>query len=53
MSPSPLAIDPDALAAEALNLLSERKILVLPVVDEDRRVVGIIHLQDLLRLGAA
>jgi arabinose-5-phosphate isomerase len=46
-------IDPDALAAEALNVLSEKKILVLPVIDEDRRVAGIIHLQDLLRLGAA
>jgi arabinose-5-phosphate isomerase len=53
MTRSPQAIDPDALAAEALSLLSEKKILVLPVIDEDRRVAGIVHLQDLLRLGAA
>jgi arabinose-5-phosphate isomerase len=53
MTRTPRAIDPDALAAEALSLISERKILVLPVVDEDRHVLGIVHFQDLLRLGAA
>ena len=53
MTRTPSAIAPDALAAEALSLISERKILVLPVVDEDRQVLGIVHLQDLLRLGAA
>ena len=53
MTRTPLAIDPDAIAAEALNLISEKKILVLPVIDEDRRVVGIVHFQDLLRLGVA
>src|SRR5271170_687923 len=43
---------PQTIGPEALALISEKKILVLPVVDDDRRVVGVVHFQDLLRLGA-
>jgi arabinose-5-phosphate isomerase len=53
MTEKPQTIGPDALAAEALALISEKRILVLPVIDEERRVVGVLHFQDLLRLGAA
>jgi len=53
MTGKPQTIGPDALAAEALALISEKRILVLPVVDDDERVVGVVHFQDLLRLGAA
>jgi arabinose-5-phosphate isomerase len=53
MTEKPQTIGPDALAAEALALISEKRILVLPVIDEERRVVGVVHFQDLLRLGAA
>ena len=52
MTRSPITIDPDALVAEALEVLSH-KISVLPVVEDDKTVVGIVHLHDLLRLGAA
>jgi len=51
MTRSPITIDPDALVAEALEVLSH-KISVLPVVEDDKTVVGIVHLHDLLRLGA-
>jgi arabinose-5-phosphate isomerase len=51
MTRSPITIDPDALVAEALEVLSH-KISVLPVVENDKTVVGIVHLHDLLRLGA-
>ena len=37
------------LAAEALNLLEQRKITSLVVVDRDRRLEGIVHLHDLWR----
>jgi len=53
MTEKPQTIGPDALAAEALALISEKRILVLPVIDEERRVVGVLHFQDLLQLGAA
>jgi arabinose-5-phosphate isomerase len=52
MTRSPITIGPDALVAEALATL-DQKITVLLVVEGDRTVVGIVHLHDLLRLGAA
>jgi arabinose-5-phosphate isomerase len=50
MTRSPRTIAPDALVAEALEILS-RKISALLVV-ENGEVVGIVHFHDLLRLGA-
>jgi len=51
MTRSPRTIAPDALVAEALELIS-RKISALLVV-EAGEVVGIIHFHDLLGVGAA
>jgi arabinose-5-phosphate isomerase len=45
-------IDPDSLAVEALNLMQEHAVTVLPVV-QDGCVIGIIHMHDLLRAGIA
>lgn len=49
MTPNPVAIGRATLAAEALNLLEQRKITSLVVVDDGRRVEGVIHLHDLWR----
>ena len=49
-----LIIDANKLAAEALSVMDKHKprpVTVLPVVDGDKNVVGIIHLTDLLRQG--
>jgi len=43
----------DQLAVEALQTLSSRKIGALFVVDGAGKPVGIVHLHDLLRIGAA
>lgn len=54
MTKSPLFITPDKLAAAALHLMDDHKpnpITVLPVVDENHRAVGMIHVTDLLRQG--
>ena len=51
MTKRPRTIEPDALVAEALELIS-RKISALLVV-EAGEVVGIIHFHDLLSVGAA
>lgn len=48
---NPLSIRQDRLAAEALNLLKQKKIDELPVVDEKNRVVGLLDVQDLLKAG--
>lgn len=49
MTPNPVAIGRATLAAEALNMLEQRKITSLVVVDDGRRVEGVIHLHDLWR----
>jgi arabinose-5-phosphate isomerase len=45
-------IEPDKLAVDALNMMQERSITVLPVVQAGC-VVGIIHMHDLLKAGIA
>jgi arabinose-5-phosphate isomerase len=49
MTPNPVAIARNTLAAEALNLLESRKITSIVVIDEQRRVEGVVHLHDLWR----
>jgi arabinose-5-phosphate isomerase len=53
MTASPRTIGETALAAEALEVLNSRKITMLVVVDGSGRPVGLVHIQDLLRLGVA
>ena len=52
MTRSPKTAGPDMLVASALEALESSSISALFVV-EDERVVGIIHLHDLLRAGVA
>src|SRR6266850_2207877 len=47
MNRSPKTIDPQEFAATALARMEEMKITSLVVVDEGRRVRGIVHLHDL------
>jgi arabinose-5-phosphate isomerase len=51
MTRNPLVVRKDRLAAEALHLLEEKKIDEIPVVDEKRRPIGLLDVQDLLRAG--
>lgn len=49
-----LIIEPNKLAAAALSVMEKHKprpVTVLPVVDSDKKIVGMIHLTDLLRQG--
>ncbi len=52
MTPDPMTIRPQALAAEALSLMNARTITVLFVVEEGQPV-GIVHLHDIYRAGVA
>ena len=49
MTREPITIRPSALAVEALALLEEHRVTALVVVDDTRRVLGIVHLHDLWR----
>ncbi len=51
MTTKPRHIGPGALASQALELMEHHAITVLPVVDEARKVLGIVHLHDLLGRG--
>lgn len=53
MTHEPASIEADELAAVALNLMQSRQITVLPVVDQQHQIVGIIHMHDLIRSGLA
>ncbi|HVL73308.1 MAG TPA: KpsF/GutQ family sugar-phosphate isomerase [Beijerinckiaceae bacterium] len=52
MTRDPKAVAPDMLLAEALEFVETRKVAALPVV-ADGRPVGLVHVLDLLRAGAA
>ncbi len=52
MTPDPLTIAPETPAYDALNLMETHQITILPITDEGRRVVGILHLHDILGKGA-
>ena len=54
MTKAPKYITADKLAAQALHLMESNQpkpITVLPVVDEDMVVVGLLHMTDLVRQG--
>ncbi|GMB01294.1 KpsF/GutQ family sugar-phosphate isomerase [Pelosinus sp. IPA-1] len=54
MTKTPRTITANKLAAQALRIMEKnhpRPITVLPVVDEQNKAIGIIHLTDLLRQG--
>jgi arabinose-5-phosphate isomerase len=53
MSRDPHLAAPDTRAADAVRTMEEEGIMAMPVVDGDRRLVGIVHLHDLLRAGVA
>ncbi len=47
MTLNPKTVSPDEFAAAALNLMEQKKITSLVVVNGDGRVAGIVHLHDL------
>jgi arabinose-5-phosphate isomerase len=53
MTTTPETVLGDDLAATALGRLERRGVTAAPVLDLTGRVVGVIHLHDLLRAGAA
>ena len=51
MTADPKSIRPEVLASEALEIMEQFLITVLPIVDELNKVLGILHLHDLLGRG--
>lgn len=54
MTKTPKTVTEDKLAAEALHIMESNKpkpITVLPVVDGENKVIGLLHMTDLVRQG--
>ena len=50
LTPDPATIAPDEFASLALNLMEQRKITSVVVMDAERHAVGVVHLHDLWTL---
>ena len=51
MTKNPTAISAGILAVEAMRILQQKKIDELPVIDKNKKPVGLLDVQDLLRAG--
>lgn len=51
MTKNPITVSPDTLAVEAMRILKDKKIDEVPVVDKNRRPIGLLDVQDLLKAG--
>ena len=51
MTNTPLTIEKKTLASFALNLMNERKISSVFVVESKKNLLGILHIHDCLRAG--
>ena len=53
MTPDPIVIDKNMLAIEALRIMERRnkQLSVLPIVDQDGKIKGIIRNHDIIQLG--
>ena len=53
MTTSLIFVRSDILASEALSVMNNKSITILPVNDHDDKVIGIIHIHDILKAGVA
>jgi arabinose-5-phosphate isomerase len=52
MTRDPLSVTPETPAYDALYIMEEHEITVLPILDESGKVEGLLHLHDILGKGA-
>src|SRR5260370_867753 len=52
MTRTPKSTTPGELAGAAVRLMQQHGIMALPLLDGGRKVVGMVHLHDLMRAGA-
>jgi arabinose-5-phosphate isomerase len=51
MTKNPITVRENMLAVEAGRILREKKIDEVPVIDKDKKVIGVLDIQDLLKIG--
>jgi arabinose-5-phosphate isomerase len=52
-SSSPITLLEETFVVDALNLMQDRKITALIITSAENKPIGILHIQDLLKVGAA
>ena len=53
MTKTPRLARADELAGAVVYRMEQHGIMAMPVVDDERTLVGVVHLHDLMRAGAA
>ena len=51
MTKNPTSMKADNLAIDGLNLMEEKKITMLPIVDDKNNSIGLLHMHDLIDAG--
>lgn len=51
MTENPICIDAEHLAADALSIMQKHEVTALPIVDRQRKLMGLLHLHNLLGKG--
>jgi len=51
MNRSPKFIEKDELAIMAYNKMEKFRVIAIPVIDKEKKIIGIIHLHDLMQQG--
>ena len=51
MTINPKTTNPENLAVDALNLMEDNKITMLPVINKNHKPIGVLHLHDLIDAG--
>ncbi|TVS13156.1 MAG: CBS domain-containing protein [Wenzhouxiangella sp.] len=51
MNPDPLAISPDTSTVQAIRLMRDKRLSCLPVVDRDRKLIGLVTEHDLVAVA--
>jgi len=51
MTNNPKVIETGTLASEALKKMEEYRVVAMPVVDENKKLIGVVHLHDILDVG--
>lgn len=51
MNPNPKIIQSNTLAYTAYKKMEEYRIIAMPVINENKQLIGVIHLHDIMRAG--
>lgn len=51
MKTKPIVVQHGTLAADAINLMEKHAVTVLPVINDTKRLVGVVHIHDIIKSG--